>query len=300
VGKGGPVAEHGYHGSGAAAAADAIETPSLFASRTLVVLRGVEGLDERTQERLVEALDRRAPQVTVVVVARGGDLRRRFLARCREIATRMPVDHPRLHEVPGMIDAFARERGRRIDEDARALLADAVGTDLLVLAHELDKLAAAVPDGQAIRADDVLRIVAATRLHGSFEAADAICARDAARAARLVGQALDEGTAAPALIGALAASLRSLLAVTDLVARGRSLDAACREAQVNPYQRRALERGARAYRASELRRAVLRLAELDVASKTGAFDVRALLDDWVLRLCTRPVRAGAAAGSRAR
>ena len=50
----GDVALLGYHGADCdpEALADAIETPSLFGARTLLVLRGAEALTERAQERL--------------------------------------------------------------------------------------------------------------------------------------------------------------------------------------------------------------------------------------------------------
>mgnify|MGYP003694021981 CR=1 FL=1 len=96
------------------ALADSIETPSLFGARTLLIVRGAEGLDERGQERLTAALERQAPQVTLAVVARNADMRRRFFARCRELATRVPVDHPAHGEMRGFADAFARERGREL------------------------------------------------------------------------------------------------------------------------------------------------------------------------------------------
>jgi DNA polymerase III delta subunit len=98
---GGSVARLGYHAADCDvdALADAIETPSLFGARTLIVLRGAEALGERAQERLAQALERQAPQITVAIVARGADMRRRFFARCRELAERMPVDHPRAGEL---------------------------------------------------------------------------------------------------------------------------------------------------------------------------------------------------------
>jgi DNA polymerase III subunit delta len=285
----GSVAVHGYHAADCdvAALADAIETPSLFGARTLLVVRGVESLDERSQEHLLAALERQAPQVTVAVVARAADMRRRFFARCRELATRLPVDHPRHGEMRGFVDGFARERGRAMADDARELLLECVGRDLLLLASELDKLTTALPQGRAITAEDVRRISAPGREHGNFEVADALCARDAAAATRLLACALDEGASPIALIGALAASLKSLVAGAELVARGRSVDEALREIAVAPYQRYACQRGLRAYRAGELRRAFSELADVDLASKSGG-DGRALLEQWVLRLCGPP------------
>lgn len=282
----GSVAVHGYHAADCdvAALVEAIETPSLFGARTLLIVRGVESLDERAQERLTGAFERQAPQVTLVIVARGADMRRRFFLRCRELATRVPVDHPRPAEMRGFADAFARERERQLTEDARELLLECVGRDLLLLASELDKLAAVRVSEGVITADDVRRVSAPGREHGNFEVADALCARDAAAATRLLACALDEGAQPIALIGALAAALKPILAGADLVARGRSVDEALRELAVPPYQRAACQRGLRAYRPNELRRAFAQLADIDLASKTGS-DARALLELWMLRVC---------------
>ena len=283
----GAIGTLGYHAADCDidAAADAIETPSLFGARTLVILRGAEVLGERAQERLAQALERQAPQVTLAIVARGADMRRRFFARCREVARRIPVDHPRAGELRDWAERLSRERGRRLEKEACELLLDCVGRDLLVLASELEKLAAAVPEARAITATDVLRVTAAGRGHGSFEMTDTLCGREAASTARLLAQTLDEGTQPVAVVGAIAASLKPILAGAELVAQGRSVEEAERAVGLNPYQRRAFERGVRAYSPRELRRALIGLADLDVAIKTGAGDGRALLERWLLRLC---------------
>ncbi len=278
-----------YHGADCDpdAIAEAIETPSLFGGRTLLVIRGAEALPERCHERLIQALERQAPQVTVAIVARGADQRRRLFARCREIGRKVPVDHPRHGEMAEWADRLARERGRRLSEDGRGRLLECVGRDLLVLASEIDKLVAAVPAERTIGAEDVLRVSAPGREHGTFEMTDAVCARDPARASRLLAHALDEGAQPIALIGALAATLRPILAGADLMARGRRLEDAERAVGVNPYQRRAFQQGVRAYGTRELRRAMVHLADIDLAIKTGTGDGRALLEEWLLRVCVR-------------
>jgi DNA polymerase-3 subunit delta len=285
----GGVAVLGYHGADCDpdAVADAIETPSLFGSRTLVIIRGAEALAERSHERLVRALERQAPQVTVAIVARGADQRRRLFARCRELGRKVPVDHPRPGEMPQWADRFARERAHRLSDEGRALLLECVGRDLLVLASELDKLAAAVPAERPIMPEDVRRVSAPGREHGTFEMTDAVCARDAPRASRLLAHALDEGAQPIALIGALAATLKPVLAGAELVALGRRLQDAERAIGLNPYQRRAFQQALRAYGARELRRALLRLADIDLAIKTGTGDGRSLLEEWLLRVCVR-------------
>jgi DNA polymerase-3 subunit delta len=154
----------------------------------------------------------------------------------------------------------------------------------MLLASELDKLVSGAAGEGVITVDDVRRVTAPGREHGNFEVADALCARDAKAATRLLACALDEGAQPIALIGALAASLKPVLAGAELVARGRSVDEALRELAVAPYQRINCQRGLRAYRPAELRRALAQLADIDLASKSGS-DGRALLESWMLQVC---------------
>ena len=56
---------------------------------------------------------------------------------------------------------------------------------------------------------------------------------------------------------------------------------------LNPYQRRAVQQGMRAYRVGELRRALIRLADIDVAIKTGTGDGRTMLEEWLVRVVVR-------------
>jgi DNA polymerase III delta subunit len=85
------------------------------------------------------------------------------------------------------------------------------------------------------------------------------------------------------------------VAGAELVARGRSVEEALRELAIAPYQRIACQRGLRAYRPAELRRAFSELADIDLASKTGG-DGRALLELWMIRVCGGGSRARGAAG----
>ena len=71
------------------------------------------------------------------------------------------------------------------------------------------------------------------------------------------------------------------------------MDQALRELAVAPYQRIACQRGLRAYRVGELRRALSELADIDLLSKSGS-DGRALLELWMLRTCGRGERSHAA------
>ena len=104
------------------------------------------------------------------------------------------------------------------------------------------------------------------------------------------------GAAPIAIIGALAASLKPLVAGAELVARGRSVDEALRELAVAPYQR--VRVPARATRLSPARSCVAPTASspTSISRARAAATARALLELWTLRVCVgAPIAAAAAA-----
>ncbi|HEY2511011.1 MAG TPA: DNA polymerase III subunit delta, partial [Polyangiaceae bacterium] len=88
------------------------------------------------------------------------------------------------------------------------------------------------------------------------------------------------------LLGALAWSIRQLARYQAAVAQGVSPDEAARKAGVfQPFRARELATKARGFRAKEVERWLLVLAETDVALKSSRRPADAILEDMLTRMC---------------
>ena len=137
--------------------ASVLATPPMMAEWRVVVVREVEALASSPRAReLLTGLAVAPPTglaaVLVASIPRGSsarfwkDLRSR--ARALELAPLAPED------LPGWLLERASELGVGLEEDAALALAEAVGSQLGVLARELEKLSAfARPDAAITRAD---------------------------------------------------------------------------------------------------------------------------------------------------
>jgi DNA polymerase-3 subunit delta len=117
--------------------------------------------------------------------------------------------------VPGWIESRVRAAKGRIDPDAASLLAELRGNDTMRLGAEIEKLLLYTGGARAIGADDVLSLVAAGEAPTAWALVDAVADGDARRALSALNRLLEEGEAAPAIVGALASRLRQMIVLRD-------------------------------------------------------------------------------------
>lgn len=256
----------GQAGESLAAALEDLTSPPLFGGPAIVVLRHAEALGEAEQALVLEVLPTLGTGGCLVLVARVSDQRRRLFAACMRAGAGFAF--------PAVTDAraaapwvarLARERGHEIAPAAVEALLDRAGTDLGVLAGEVEKLALSAGSGRRIEVTHVQALVAAMRSHRVEELTDRLARQDLAGAAYALRQLLAEGEPPIRLVAFLAANLRRALHVAELHEAGFDADEIARRLGMPPWLvSRNLGRG----RASDLVRALLVLRRLDLALKS--------------------------------
>ncbi|GIU94584.1 MAG: hypothetical protein KatS3mg012_1041 [Gaiellaceae bacterium] len=282
---------------------------SLFGDARLVVVADVDGRRDTDGRRKggwksadVEALGRylRDPAPATVLALVAEDVRAtsalwKLCARAGQVLA-FDVDPKRL--VAWVGEQF-RLRGARAEHDACAALVQLVGDDVHALSAEVDKLATWAA-GEAIGEDEVLALVAPLRDDPLYVLADAVGARDAARALALSETNFERDPrprrdVAPRQAGVIAAHVTRLAALKRLAARGVGPKAAADELSLNPYRAKKLLEQADGYSPEELEDAIVRLATLDGALKGQSrlqpdLEVQRAIVDLARR--PRPARRG--------
>jgi DNA polymerase-3 subunit delta len=133
--------------------AAALAMAPVMAARRVVVLHEAERLTPTGCRVIEDTLDRFPAGLTLIVTATIPDRSKKaFYGRLKKVTTSLEWSAPRESEVPGWLIERARDRHAvKLEPDAAEALAAAVGTDLGVLDSELEKLAAAAPDGTVSR-----------------------------------------------------------------------------------------------------------------------------------------------------
>jgi len=195
-----------------------LSTPPMLAARRVVVIRDADKLKKEARKLLDSYLKRPAQDTVLLLVSPSGVKIDRALDERSTSVEFPPLTGDR---VPKWV-VYQTETvlGRSISADAVSLLVEAVGADLSQLAMELEKLASYSAD--TIDEAAVAAVVGVRRGESVGDLLDAVAARDAATALRLIGGVLQQPKMNAVLLGMHLATQTLALAYAE-AARARGV-----------------------------------------------------------------------------
>lgn len=264
-----------------------LRTGSLFGDRRAVLIRDAQELPGDAAAALLAELDGPPPDALVVLLASGTGRIVKLAKRIKALGGHVDVAPPRDWEDrkwEGLVrDEFAQHRRRAGAGAVTAILSHA-GHDVAQIAEKVSQVVAAVPSG-AIDEAAVERAVIGHGSLGSFAVADAMCARQPARALELLRGVLETGNDPIMVLGALVYRIRSVLAVAG------KIEAKEVGLRLSAGQTRHLRGVRRNFGPGELTRAMRTLADADVELKSGELPGELVIERAVVRIATAAAEA---------
>jgi len=260
-----------------------LRTGSLFGDRRAVLVRDAQELPGEVAARLVGELEQAPPEAMVILLASGTGRIMKLAKRIKAAGGRVDVAPPRDWEdrkwAALVRDEFAQHK-RKATPGAVDAIVNHAGLDVAQIAEKVSQVVAAVSQG-VIDDRDVERAVVGHGSRGSFAVADAMCAREPARALELLRGVLESGNDPIMVLGALVYRIRSIVAVA-----GR-LDAKEVGLRISGGQARHLQTARRNFGPGELTRAMRTLADADVEMKSGELPGELVIERAVAQIATR-------------
>ncbi len=292
---------------------DRARTPSLMAPFQVFFIRGVKNLYGRGSHAddfaAIEAYVKDPnPAAVLIFVADHlsipADIRRMDMQdkdryeRIRETLGEFcgMVELARVEETDGMrwIIAQAEKEGVRVDQDAARELMDSLGSDMLLVSHELEKLILYVAEKKHITLGDVETMVLAAKQRSLYDLTDAISAKDKPRALAVLEGLLSSSEGEDAAIGhlyMLSRTFRQMLVILEKNVRdSRTIwQALWQGFRVPPFAADDLIGQARRYKSRrELTRALRLIARADMALRSNPPSKRFVLEQLVMQLAEDP------------
>jgi DNA polymerase-3 subunit delta len=236
----------------------------------LVIVDGAEAWKKADVEAVATYLANPSPDTVLALVAT--DLKAESaLGKACAKAGQVLTYSVQKRDLPRWLAEQFKLAGARAEPDACAALVHLIGEDPQALAVEVDKLATWA-DGEPIGEQEVEQLVGAPAETPTFALTDAWAERDTARALAASETIFErEGRprreTAPRLLGALTGHLGRLQRLKRLAAEGVSTRDAATTLRMHPFYAKKVSAQAEGFSDEELRDAVVRLAELDLALK---------------------------------
>jgi DNA polymerase III delta subunit len=246
---------------------DAARTPSLFAPRRALVVRGAEGV-KGDESDLLGLLADPPPGVLVILLAPKVDRRRVLWKKLFDAADVTLAEPLKGRALRTEVMRRVSQRGLNLAADGLDELIDRVGQDLRRVMGEIDKLEAFGFGPRAIGSDDVARVLGRGLSRPLWEMADALWERRVDRVLALAEDAVESGEAPLRIVATLHRSLRTLRAGRALQAQRLPAAQLAARLQVMPFKVEQLQRSLRLWAEPQLRGATAALLRADRTLKS--------------------------------
>jgi len=263
-----------------------LTSASLFSAATVVVLTDLQDAAEGPSEELAAYAAEPSPDVAVILVHAGGQKGKKLLDQLRsaDTVTEVKIEAPKYErDFVGWARGESRDVGAPLDEAAATLLVQAVGQDLRALAGAVDQLAATQEGNDAISADTVRKYFGGRADVRGYEIADAAIEGRFDVALERVRWAESARVAAPVIVSALAAGLRSLAKLADVKPGASDVDTA-KLVGAPPFKIRSLRAQLRGWNPEALVTALSAVAQTDLDIKSGEADPAYAVERLVLQI----------------
>jgi DNA polymerase III subunit delta len=277
------------------AALEQAQTLPMLSKQQVVFLEEAEAIEklgekarEETVENIVAYLQEPAPFTVLVIEAEKLDMRMQLGKKLSEFALIVEVGvsdkvDERIGVAVGLGKALAKEQGVEFERGAAEDLAEYVGGDLMRLKTEVEKLTTFAAESKLIRREDVSAMVISEQTGTIWQVADFLASRQPRKALEFIERLLREGEEPVVMVGGMAWMYRKLVEASEVRGPLQGWQAA-KALGMRPEQAELAIQSARRISKERLLDGLRALQEADNRLKSGAQDVRAILEFLVWRL----------------
>ncbi len=265
-------------------------TAPVFSSARMLVLTGIEKLRKEPKEALLRYLENPLPTTTLVLThndTKKFKTEKNLAALSAEAGTVADFAELKRDELTLWAREKLREKGLTAHFEAVDLLCESVGSELLALENEIEKLSLYVAErsDKTISTEDVLACIGFSKEENPFELSNAITSCAKARAIKLVDKLLDDGEEPVAVLAKMTYPIEKMARIKRMSEAGMASGEILRAAGLFPWESR-LVSAARNFPSQKQFLATLnRIIEADASFKSSqASDPKIMLKGILMTL----------------
>lgn len=159
----------------------------MITERQTVIIKEAQAVRTEWLEGLLRYIESPTPSTTLVIAARGADVKSKKLITAISAARGIVFQSKAVYDsqIPAIVGAHIKARGLSAEPKSLDMLRDFIGTDLSRLYNEIDKLAEILGPGAMITPEAIERNIGVSKDYNSFELIDALACRDMAKIYRI-------------------------------------------------------------------------------------------------------------------
>ncbi|MGA1794228.1 MAG: DNA polymerase III subunit delta [bacterium] len=258
-----------------------------FGKSKRVICYQVTGRATNTDKDLVNRYVGRPARDTVIVFTQGETaVPAAILKLLKDEAVAVRFYTLFKEQVPDWIRKRASHIGVQMSRSAAQLMEELVGSDLTLLANELDKMALYLQPKKRIDIKEVEEVVGNIRIFSIFELTRSLGEKRAGESVRMLRQLLEAGQSPVGIVALIAAHFRKLSLLKGHLSRGTSPSNVARTVGIPPMYVKEYTQQADMFRCEEIEGIVGRLLDTDLRLKGSALSHDLILESLVFSICS--------------
>ncbi|MBM7577712.1 DNA polymerase III subunit delta [Jeotgalibacillus terrae] len=278
-------------GSLEAAVEDAESFP-FMGERRLVFVDGAmfytaDKKKEKQPTDVLEAYLQSPAPYTVLVIhvpAEKLDERKKITKLTKKSATVIEAKKLTVNDIRGWIKSKVADHKMQIEDEAVEKLTVLAGTNLFMLAGEIDKLALYAQGADVIKAEDVTLLTPKSVEHNVFDLIEFTLTGKTAQAIELYHDLLRQKEEPLKLLALLSGQFRLIYQVKNMSEKGFSQQQIASRLKVHPFRVKLAGQHASRLSGEHLKKVMLELASCDLALKSSSGRKEMILEMFITRL----------------
>ncbi|MDX8045929.1 DNA polymerase III subunit delta [Gracilibacillus sp. S3-1-1] len=229
---------------------------------------------EHQPEVLIDYLQNPAPYSILVIIApyEKVDERKKIVKQLKKGAKTVACEPLKEWNIQEVIQSIAQEHRVTLPDQVVTYFINEIGTNLMIIHSEMEKLALYVGEGNEIRMEDAELLLSNPENSSALKLVDAIVTNDLAKAIDITKDLEKVGEDPIALIALVSSQFRTLLHAKILKQKGYTEKQLASQLKIHPYVAKlSLKRQAN-FQMKELKEAIDLLANTDAQIKSGRMD----------------------------
>jgi len=264
---------------------DELRTLPFLAKRRVVVIKDADKFISENRAALEKYFDKPCQSGVFILVVETWPKNTKLAKKLPTMGGLIEVSEIKHGRLAMYAETYVRDKyAKRFDRNAAELLVELAGDDAGRLCSEVDKLAIYIDERKNISVDDVEKLIGHNRMFNAFAVIDAMTAGNGAAAVeRLRNMFAADKNAAYTVVGAFAFHFRRLFNARALVDKGMGSQQIAKKLGIWGNNS-AFFRQVKKLSLEKTGGLLGELARIDFAAKTGQGDVKAAIEQMVLKM----------------
>ncbi len=256
----------------------------VFSDRRLVIIKNLHEASADQLDGLLSYIEDPVPETVLLLTAEKIDARRKIYQVLKKTGTTIEFKKIYENQLPSFVRDLAKSLNVTLTGGALKLFCKRVGTNLVEVQGELEKLVGYLGERDLADENDVAAIVSDTRIESVFDLTDALGQGDSSTALQLLDRLLAEGQAPLMVLAMMTRHFRQMWKIRELTEQRVPQSEFPKRVGISPYFLKGLLQQAGRFDNQHYRQVFNLFLATDLALKSSGGDPKMCMEKLVLEV----------------